>query len=241
MWRHLPTMTTPDWFLDEVHYAGQEHLDPAYVPAYDQKARTEPSDELAQLRELGLNEISTLVDLGAGTGTFALAAAPFCRRVVAVDVSPLMLARLREKAAELGIDNIECVREGFLTYEHEGEPADFVYSRHALHHLPDFWKVMALQRIAAILKPAGVFLLRDLVFSFEPDQAESVIEGWMAGASQQPGVGWTRSELETHLREEHSTFSWLLEAMLTRTGFEILRAEHSESRTYSAYVCIKSA
>ncbi len=35
-----------------------------------------------------------------------------------------------------------------------GEPADFVYSRLALHHLPDFWKVVALERIRGTA-PAG--------------------------------------------------------------------------------------
>jgi SAM-dependent methyltransferase len=124
-------MDTPPWFLDQVAHAGREHLDPAYVPTYDEKAGTDPAEDLALLRAQGLNETRTLVDLGAGTGTFALAAAPFCRRVVAVDVSPVMINRLREKAAQQGVENIECVQAGFLTYAHQGAPADFVYSRHA--------------------------------------------------------------------------------------------------------------
>src|SRR5437660_1379819 len=82
---------------------------------------------------------------------------PVRRRVVAVDVSPVMLERLRAKAARQGVENIECVQAGFLTYVHQGAPADFVYSRHALHHLPDFWKALALDRIAAVLKVGGVF------------------------------------------------------------------------------------
>jgi hypothetical protein len=44
-----------------------------------------------------------------------------------VDVSPIMLDRLREKAAGLG--NVDVVQAGFLSYEHSGAPADFVYSR----------------------------------------------------------------------------------------------------------------
>ncbi|HEX8034845.1 MAG TPA: class I SAM-dependent methyltransferase, partial [Ktedonobacterales bacterium] len=165
-------METPRWYIDELSHAGSEHLDTSYVPGYDHKAGTDPAEDLAVLRELGLNETHTLVDLGAGTGTLALAAAPLCRRVVAVDVSPVMLALLRQKAAQSDIGNIECVQRGFLSYEQQGELADFVYSRHALHHLPDFWKVIALQHIAAILKPGGVFYLRDLIFSFEPHEAE---------------------------------------------------------------------
>src|SRR5689334_8305812 len=108
-------METPSWFLNELSYAGPEHLDPNYVPGYDRKAGTDPLDDLAVLRTLGLNERQSLIDLGAGTGTFALAAAPYCRRVIAVDVSPVMLSLLREKAAQLGITNIDCVQRGFLS------------------------------------------------------------------------------------------------------------------------------
>ena len=233
-------MVTPSWFLDELAHAGGEHLDPGYVPGYDRKAGTDLADDLDALRDLGLNETHTLVDLGAGTGTFALAAAPLCRRVIAVDVSPVMLAHLRQKAAQSGIENIECVQGGFLSYDHQGAPADFVYSRHALHHLPDFWKALALARIAALLKTGGVLYLRDLIFSFEPDEAEHVIEMWLANAPERAEQGWTRAELETHLREEYSTFSWLLEPMIEHAGFAIQSVNHGASRVHSAYTCIKA-
>jgi FkbM family methyltransferase len=77
-----------------------------------------------------------VVDIGAGSGQFALAAAAACRRVVAVDVSPVMLARLAENIDRCAVSNVEAVCAGFLTYRHSGEPADVVYSRLALHHLP---------------------------------------------------------------------------------------------------------
>ncbi len=232
-------MTTPSWFLDELAYAGPEHLESTYISGYDRKAGTDPADDLAALRTLGLSETSALVDIGAGTGTFALAAALHCRRVVAVDVSLAMLAVLRQKAEQLGITNVESVQAGFLSYAHRGEPADFIYSRHALHHLPDFWKALALTRVAAMLKPGGVFYLRDLVFSFEPSEAEQVIENWLSNASETSELGWTRAELETHLREEYSTFSWLLEPMIERAGFTIQDAQHAPSRLYSTYICVK--
>lgn len=233
-------MTTPSWFLDERAHAGPEHLDPGYVLGYDRKAATDPEDDLAALLDLGLNETQTLVDLGAGTGAFALAAAPLCQRVIAVDVSPAMLTHLREKAAQRGIENIACVQSGLLSYEHQGAPADFIYSRHALHHLPDFWKAIALVRMAAMLKTGGALYLRDLIFSFEPGDAERIIERWLANAAEHAEDGWTRAELETHLREEYSTFSWLLEPMIERAGFTIQSVNHSATRVHSAYTCIKA-
>ncbi len=223
--------------IDEIGLAGPEHLDAAYVAAYDRKAAHDASEDVAVLRELGLEQRSTLVDLGAGTGTIALAAAASCARVVAVDVSAQMLAVIADRATRLGVTNLECVQAGFLSYEHTGSPADLVYSRHALHHLPDFWKAIALERIASVLRPGGVLLLQDLVFAFDPGDAARSIDAWLEAAAQGSDDGWTRAELEEHLRHEHSTFSWLLEPMIERSGFEIEHASFDELAVRGAYVC----
>src|SRR5579884_591796 len=232
-------MPPPAWYPDELAHAGPEHLDPAYVAAYDAKAQTDWAPEVALLRRHGLGEGATLVDLGAGTGGLALAAAPLCRRVVAVDVSPAMLALVRGRAAEAGLANVEVVQAGLLSYEHAGAPADLVYSRNVLHHLPDFWKGIALARVAAFLRPGGVLRLRDLVYHFDPAEASARIEPWLAHAAPTPDRGWTRAEYETHLREEHSTYSWLLEPMIERAGFAIAEAEHSPGGIYAAYLCVR--
>jgi SAM-dependent methyltransferase len=108
-----------DPFAGETASAGPEHLDPAYVAAYDRKARVDPTDDLDELRARGLGPTSTLIDFGAGTGTFAVAAASICERVIAVDVSPAMVDALRTKVLERGATNVECVRAGFLI-EHAG-------------------------------------------------------------------------------------------------------------------------
>jgi len=228
-----------NWLFDEFAHAGDEHLDPAYVATYDRKAGTDPTADVALLRDLGLDTRATLVDLGAGTGTFALAAARFSGSVVAVDVSSAMLANLRAKLERLGSTNVTCVRAGFLTYQHAPGTADFVYSRNALHHLPDFWKALALERIAAMLRSGGTLLLRDLVFSFAPGDAASTIEAWLAAAPPTSDHGWTRAELETHLRDEYSTYSWLLESMLELSGFEITSVSHSPSKVFGAYTAVK--
>ena len=232
-------MSRPGWYIDEFAHAGDEHLDPEYVATYDRKAQADPGPDLALLQELGLGEQSVLVDLGAGTGVFALAAAPHCGRVVAVDVSPAMLDYVRQQADALGLTNVEVVQAGLLSYEHQGEPADFVYTRNVLHHLPDFWKGIALQRIADMLRPAGVLRMHDLVYSFDPAEVKKVFEPWLAHAAARPEEGWTREEYETHVRTEYSTYNWLLEAIIERVGFKIEDVSHRPARVYSAYTCVK--
>lgn len=233
-------MTSRSWFLNETAHAGRDHLDPTWVRGYDRKAAFDPRPSLELLLAHGMDEQATLVDLGCGTGTFALTAAAHCRRVVAVDVSPPMIAEVAAKAERSGVGNVEPVLAGFLSYEHQGEPADVVHTRNALHQLPDLWKAIALTRIAALLRPGGMLHLSDLVFAFDPHELERHVEAWLAGAGEDPEQGWTREEYETHLREEYSTFSWILEPMLQRTGFDIREKAYRDSRIYATYLCVRN-
>jgi SAM-dependent methyltransferase len=223
---------TSGWYPDERDRAGPEHLDPDYVATYDAKTRLDLEDALALLRRFGLGADTTLVDLGCGTGLLAAAAASEAGRVVGVDISPAMLEVARRRS-----DEVEWVAAGFLTYEHEGDLPELVYSRHALHHLPDFWKGVALARMHELLASGGVLVLRDLVYGFEPREVDGLIEEWLAAAAPTPAAGWTRRELETHVRSEHSTFAWLLEPLLTHSGFEILERD-VQLGIYATYVCM---
>jgi SAM-dependent methyltransferase len=223
----------PVWYPDELDHAGPEHLDPEYVAAYDAKTRLDLDEALELLRRHGLDADTTLVDLGCGTGLLAAAAAAEARRVVGVDPSPAMLEVARRRSGAL-----EWVEAGFLTYEHAGDPPQLVHSRHALHHLPDFWKGIALARIHDLLAPGGVLVLRDLVYDFEPAESDNRIEEWLARTAPAPESGWTRPELETHVRDEYSTFAWLLEALLAHARFEILE-RHVRGGIYATYVCAR--
>jgi SAM-dependent methyltransferase len=227
------------WMIDELAHAGPEHLDPAFVAGFDRKqGYPDPSEDLDALAAHGLSDASTVVDLGAGTGRFALAAARRFGKVVAVDVSPAMVELLRTRAAEDGLANLDCVRAGFLSYAHEGPPVDGVHTRHALHQLPDFWKAIALERVAGMLRPGGVLRLRDLIYDFRPSEAAGVFGRWLAGAVADPAAGYTREDYAEHIRGEHSTFRWLLEPMLAAAGFEIVDVAFRGS-VYGAYTCVR--
>jgi ubiquinone/menaquinone biosynthesis C-methylase UbiE len=231
-------MTKP-WMLDELAHAGPEHLDPDFVAGYERKqGYPDPAEDLAVLAAHGLDAASTVVDLGAGTGRFALAAVRRFGHVTAVDVSEAMLGFLRQRAAAAGVANLKCVQAGFLSYQHAGPPADAVYTRNALHQLPDFWKAVALDRIGSILRPGGVLRLRDLVYDFQPSEAEAVFQRWLDNAADDPALGYTAADYAEHIRTEYSTFRWLLEPMLAAAGFQILTADFSGS-VYGAYTCRK--
>lgn len=228
--------------IDEQAYAGAEHLDPRFVASYDRKAGyghgggPEPAEDLASLQTQGVGREATVIDLGAGTGQFALAAASRFRRVVAVDISPAMVESLAARADAAEGGKLECVQAGFLSYNHTGPPADAVHTRNALHQLPDFWKAIALERIGHMLRPGGLLRLHDLIYDFAPADAEAVFERWLASGAGDPSKGYTAEDFATHIRSEHSTFRWLFEPMLAVTGFQILGAEF-RNQVYGTYTC----
>jgi len=229
------------WLLDERAHAGAEHLDPAFVAGYDRKQGwPDPATDIAVFQAHGLDAASTIVDLAAGTGQFALAAARVFGRVVAVDVSPAMVTYLRDRAAGHTGSRPDIVQAGFLGYQHDGPPADGVYTRNGLHQLPDFWKVLALDRMAGILRPGGVLRVRDLIYDFPAGQASEVFAGWLANAAHDPAAGYTASDYAEHIRGEHSTFRWLFEPMLAATGFEIVDVEY-DRQLYGTYTCLKKS
>lgn len=230
------------WMLDELAHAGAEHLDRDAVAGYDRKQGPVPDEaavvDIEILRDRGLDEQATVVDLGAGTGRFAAAAAAHVGHVIAVDVSAPMLEAARGRAAAAGRSNITFVEAGFLTYAHEGPLVDAVHTRNALHQLPDLFKALALDRIAGILRPGGVLRLRDLILDCEPSEVERMLAGWFAHAADDPTEGYTADDLAGHVRDEFSTFRWLLEPMLDAAGFEIADITYRGS-VYGAYTCVR--
>ncbi|MBD2089864.1 methyltransferase domain-containing protein [Microcoleus sp. FACHB-1515] len=231
----------PAWYFDESGMAGVDFEDAKQVEVYDRnQSISSPEKERVLVDRLGITERHTVIDLGAGTGNFAIQAALAGASVHAVDISQPMLTYARSKAKGVGAIDLKFHQAGFLSYQHQGELADFVVTKNALHILPDFWKMIAFQRMIDMLKPNGTLYLRDVIFSFPPATYESAIDEWIQEVAKPEGQGWTTKDFEAHILEEHSTFSWIIEEMLIRAGFEIIEANYIAA-TYAEYLCIKAS
>jgi len=230
----------PGWQYDEMKLCGVKFDKEEFADGYDehhQRFRDYKKEADERIDMLAINLQSPLIDMGCGTGAFAINAASRLGKIYAVDVSRAMIKCAHKKAKEAGIKNIEFYHGGFLTYKHRAEPVDAIVSTLALHHLPDFWKLVGLRRLGQMLKTDGKLLLFDVVFSFDPTNYESFIKGFIRSMSDRLG-GQMNKELETHFRQEFSTFDWVMEGLLQKAGFKIEKADYREG-FFATYLCTK--
>ena len=87
-----------------------------------------------------------------------------------------------------------------------------------------------------MLRPGGVIRLSDVVYGFDVSEAPARVESWCAAGGDDIEGEWLRWEFEEHVRDEHSTFTWLLEPMLERVGFVIEDRQYDEAGFMADYV-----
>lgn len=234
--------TRPEWQYDEMKHCGVDYSDLAQVEVYDkrhQRFRDYEQESQTMIDRLGLGANDTVIDLGCGTGAFTLCAAKHVKKIYAVDISQAMLGYCEQKAQKAGLDNIEFCQGGFLTYEHSGEPVEAIISVAALHHLPDFWKMIALRRLAAMLKDNGKLYLFDVVFSFDIANYKACLDEWVKSTADKVGSEFA-AEAQTHVREEYSTFGWIMEGLLEKAGFKIEKNDYTHD-LLTTYLCTKTS
>lgn len=217
-------MSIPRWQWDESVQRGTDYASVERVREYDERMAAlrnvaAEAGTIIELLELGPDD--AVLEVGTGTGAFARVAARRCRKVIALDVSPVMLHYAAERAREEGLTNIDFREAGFLTYQHEGAPLDAVVTQLALHHLPDAWKLIALQRLAGFLRADGRLYLTDVVF---PDSAQADWAGYFERLVDSTPAS-SRAEMACHLRQEFSTFDWMMRDIIVHAGFSIESAE----------------
>jgi SAM-dependent methyltransferase len=107
-----------------------------------------------------------VLDVGCGPGATALAFAERMASVVALDLTPAMLAQAQELAAERGLANVRFEQGNAARLPFPDASFDVVTSRLAAHHVAD---PQAMVREAArVLAPGGTFLLSDAIAPEDP-------------------------------------------------------------------------
>jgi len=225
------------WEYKEIQI-GKDYNTLEEVEAYDARHGTfrnidEENDKIVKLLRLAPEQ--SVIDIGTGTGAFALRAARSCAMVYAIDISSVMLEYAARKSRALGVKNIVFCHAGFLTYRHTAAPVDAIVTSTAMHHLPDFWKGIALHRINNMMKTGGHLFLSDVIFS--PDNTYENIEKWISKLEQIGGSS-LRQDVEAHISKEYSTFDWVMDGLLERAGFCIVERAIEEG-VVGKYLCRK--
>src|SRR3984893_810585 len=212
-------MLARDWYYNERRQIG---LDTAVAAIYG----TDDDSDLrarAALTMLGVQRAWRLADIGCGNGVLACEAALIGAEVDAIDISPAML-RLAEIQARDRKVAVRTQSAGLLSFAYQPNSYDLIVSEFTLHHLPDFWKAVALSRIHSALKPGANFYLRDIVYVSMPDGSERDVGAWADFNIK--NHDFARDSVVTHMRDEYSSCGWVMERMLTDVGFQLVSADY---------------
>ena len=151
-----------------------------------------------------LQPVESVLDVGCGTGSLAMAAK---RQVGAdgsvdgVDAAPEMIARARKKARSAGLEiTFQTAYAQSLPFP--GARFDVVLSTLMLHHLPQPARQELAAEIRRVLKPGGRVLVID--FGLESRQRKSILD---------------------HIHRRHGSVDVKeIEALLTAAGLEVIES-----------------
>ena len=136
-----------------------------------------------------IKEGDTVIDLGSGAGNDAFIARRFVGekgKVLGVDFTEAMIARARDNAEKLGLNNVEFRLGDIDDMPVTSNYADVIVSNCVLNLVPNKHKVIS--EIFRVLKPGGHFSISDIVLEGElPAKWKEVAElyaGCVSGAIQ---------------------------------------------------------
>jgi ubiquinone/menaquinone biosynthesis C-methylase UbiE len=190
-----------------------------------------------------LRDQDRVLDIGAGTGLLALAAAPRVSHVVAVDISPCMCARLRRNIDREQIENVEVLTDTATALTLPDHSVDAVISNYCFHHLDDDGKRQALAEVMRVLRPGGRFVFADMMFSLDlGDPHNRAVVSLLVKRVLKHGLGGVARLIKNGTRiatgrwERPATVNWWADA-LQQAGFTAISVKALEHEGGIAGAC----
>ncbi len=124
-------------------------------------ARKPVADEAAYQKKLQVTRAyfrpdMEVLEFGCGTGSTAIAHAPYVKHIRAIDISSKMIEIAQGKADAGGVENVTFERATLDDLEVPDESYDAVMGHSILHLLEN--KEAAIAKVHRMLKPGGVFV-----------------------------------------------------------------------------------
>ena len=174
-----------------------------FLPLYDPLTKLLGADRARQklFHQASVQPDHAILDIGSGTGTFAVAIKRWLPsvKVVGLDPDPRALARSERKATAAAVS----IRfdQGFANaLPYADASFDRVFSSLMFHHLPQDAKLATLCEVRRVLKPGGSLHLLDFV---EPGRH-----------SHNPLARWLHTSQRMQDNTQEGILSWMSEAGL---------------------------
>jgi ubiquinone/menaquinone biosynthesis C-methylase UbiE len=110
-----------------------------------------------------------LLDVACGGGIVVCAFAPHVKHATGIDMTPAMLDRARQHAADTGVANVNWDRGDVMSLPYADGAFDIVVTRFSMHHFPD--PLGVLREMVRVCAPGGRVVVVDMYASEEPAKA----------------------------------------------------------------------
>jgi len=117
-----------------------------------------PPDVLVELVESGKVKPCKTIDLGCGTGNYAIYLASIGFYVTGIDISPTAIKIAKENAKKKGVKCIFLVTDVLGNLDEVKETFDFAYDWELLHHIFPEQRKKYVENVYRILNPKGKYL-----------------------------------------------------------------------------------
>ncbi len=160
-------------------------------------------------------------EFACGTGTTAIAHAPYVKHILAIDISSKMLEIAQRKAAQENINNITFQQSTIEEFSSSEAAFDVVMAHSILHLLED--PESTVKKVHQLLKPDGVFVtstvcLGDWIFPWK------ILIGMARFFRVLPYIGMLkRTELEKYFTDNGFKIDYQWEPRKKEAAFIIVR------------------